>query len=153
MGGSLKDALRKMDELATAVAAGEVGRARAWGGAGVAIVRRARPARPEDFYPDPRWVITPFVNELSWLFKELWVGFSPLMDHVSKYEFFGRLGNAADRYHETAGLDASARGLLNAVLAKAWSIAAEVASDNFMAFPVAPGRAIAEDFVPPEDQP
>lgn len=153
MGGSLKDALRKMDELAAAVAAGEIGRARVWGGAGVAITRQARPPRPDNFYPDPRWVVTPFVHELSWLFKELWVGFRPLMDHTAKFEFFGRLGNAADRYHETAGPDASARGLLNAVLAKAWSIAAEVASDTFMALPASPGRAIAEDFIPPEDRP
>jgi len=38
------------------------------------------------------------------------------------------------------------------VLAKAWSIAAEIASDAFEALPVAPDRAIAEDFIPPEDR-
>jgi len=159
MGGSsegdvraLRDALRKMDDLAAAVAEGQIGKAKAWGGAGVGITRRPQKSNPDDFYPEPRWVVTPFVNELSWLFEQLWEGFRPLLDHVTKFEFFGRLGNAANRYHETAGPDASVRGLLNAVLAKAWSIAAEIASDAFEALPVAPDRAIAEDFIPPEDR-
>ncbi|MDT8273848.1 MAG: gamma-glutamylcyclotransferase family protein, partial [Desulfomonilia bacterium] len=60
-----------------------------WGGAGVII-------GPE---PDGRTaqtvVFTKHWRELSWLFKMLRVYFDWAIDHLSKYEFFGRLAQAA----------------------------------------------------------
>lgn len=41
-----------------------------WGGAYVAI-RKNKPMKKQGFYPDPRYVITPFSHELSWLFNKL----------------------------------------------------------------------------------
>lgn len=38
---------------------------------------------------------------------------------MTKFEFHGRLGNAANAYHEVAGRDENVQGLLEAVLTKA----------------------------------
>ena len=54
--------------------------------------------------------------ELSWLFNELGAAFRPVLDHVTKLEFFGRLAKAAIAYHEQAGDSAHVQGLLEAVL-------------------------------------
>ena len=89
---------------------------------------------------------------MSWLIKELWAGFRPVLDPVTKVEFFGRLGNAATDYHVRKGPDASVRGLLEAVLSKARSIATEIGTGTFEALQVALGRAIAEDYLAPEDR-
>jgi hypothetical protein len=146
MGGKLNDIQLKLDELSERIADGSVGTARPWGGAGVVVRRKPLPVRAESFYPDPRAVVTPFVGELSWLFERLWGVFRPALDHMTKLEFFGRLGNAAARYHEQAGVDASVRGLLSSVLATARAIADELEDGTFEALAVAPDRAIAEDF-------
>jgi len=151
MGGDLDSAVRKIDELASAVTDGEIGSTRLWGGVGVCVVRKRPAPRPDNFYPEPRYVVTPFAGELSWLIKELWAGFRPVLDPVTKVEFFGRLGNAATDYHVRKGPDASVRGVLEAVLSKARSIATEIGTGTFEALHVAPGRAIAEDFLAPKD--
>ncbi len=91
-------------------------------------------------------MLTPWVGELSWLFERLWDVFRSALDHMTKLEFFGRLGNAATRYHEQAGPDASVRGLLSSLLATARAIADELEDGRFEALPVAPGRAIVDDF-------
>ena len=161
MDGDLTDVRRKLDELATAIANGNIGTPRmwdgagiGWGGAGVGIAAEPLPERwPDDFYPDPRVVVTPYVRELSWLFEQLWAAFRPLLDHMTKLEFFGRLANAAIAYHKRAGDDADVQGLLEAVLAKAGSIATEISNGTFVALSVAPGRAIAEDFMTQSEDP
>lgn len=79
--------LRAFDQR---IASGQVGRARPWGGAGVVI--RAEPLppdRPGDSYATPRSVVTPHVAAVSWLFKELWTAFRPVVNFVDKFEFFG----------------------------------------------------------------
>jgi hypothetical protein len=149
----LAAARRRIDELAAAVAAGEIGSARQFGGAGVLLLSEPLPDDPDSFYPLPRSVVTPYVAELSWLFKQLGGAFRGLIDSMTKFEFYGRLGNAANAYHEIAGRDENVRGLLEAVLTKARAIAAEMSDGTFVALPVAPGRAIAEDFMTkPEDR-
>src|SRR4051812_39681583 len=46
--------------------------------------------------PRPRAVITPLAPELAWLFNELKAIFSGTIDHISKYDFYGRLAEAAN---------------------------------------------------------
>jgi hypothetical protein len=146
MDGELDGLRRKIDELARAIADGNIGTSRPWGGAGVAIAYEPLRRMPDDFYPDPRVVVTPYVPELSWLFEQLWAGFRPVLDHVMKLEFFGRLANAATAYHKQAGDNGDIQGLLDAVFVKATSIATEISDGTFVVLHVAPGRAIAEDF-------
>jgi hypothetical protein len=151
MRGELDGARRKLDELATAVSDGAIRTSRPWGGAGCVIVGEPLPEAPDGFYPDPRVVVTPYVAELSWLFEELWAAFRPLLDHMTKPEFFGRLGNAANNYHMHAEPDDNVQGLLEAVVTKARTIAAEIDDGTFAVLAVAPDRAIAEDFTTQPD--
>jgi hypothetical protein len=152
MGRELDGVRRKLDELAAAVSDGAIGASRPWGGAGVVIVSEPLPETPHGFYPDPRAVVMLYVAELSWLFEELWAGFRPVLDSMTKLEFVGRLGNAANHYHAQAGCNEHVQGLLEAVLTKARAIAADISDGTFEALAVAPGRAIADDFITaPED--
>jgi hypothetical protein len=43
-------------------------------------------------------VVTPHAASLSWLVRALWVAGRPLFDSMTKFEFVGRLGNAAQRH-------------------------------------------------------
>ena len=111
----------EVQRLGAEVAAGRIGRAQPWGGADVVL--SDTPAPPSDersFYPDKRYVVTPFVAELSWLFESLRDAFGSAIDYQSKYAFYGRLADAADRYSSrTSGDSQSPKGLLGAVLAEA----------------------------------
>ena len=80
-----------------------------------------RPAvRAAGAYPEPEYVVTPFVAELSWLFESLRDAFGSSIDRQSTYPFYGRLAAAAGRYSAGTSADAqSAGGLLSAVLKEA----------------------------------
>ena len=58
-----------------------------------------------DWLDNDERIITPFSLELSWaIFKLRDIFYSKsLVNYVSKYEFFGRLGDAANRYHQKYG--------------------------------------------------
>lgn len=73
---------------------------RAWGGADVAVVREQPEPISGGFYPDPFFVVSKkFSLEISWMFEQLRDAFyaEKLVDYCSKYEFFGRLAQAANR--------------------------------------------------------
>jgi len=62
--------ISKIDELAERVRRGAIGQGEVWQFADVVICRKAPPPS-RGFYPDPRYVETEFVGELSWLFLKL----------------------------------------------------------------------------------
>ena len=100
-----------------------------WGGAGVVFTNR-QPARSkgQEFYPEPKYVVTPHADEAAWLLHKLRDLFSGagLIDSCSKIEFFGRLADAALRYQKHARDEEKATLLLAAMLAEAKVMLAEM---------------------------
>jgi hypothetical protein len=100
-----------------------------------------------EFYPDPRFVITNHVGELSWLFERLMLVFSEIEEYwLWKEEFFGRLGNMANRVvrkKETVGISE----LLLAVLHEAYSVAEELSQGIFKHLMVTSGNMIYDDLI------
>jgi len=96
-GGCAMDEVRpQLDALAAQVAQGNLGAAEDWGGADVVITATSPPDGPESsFYPHPRFVVTEFAPQLSWLFIQLRDVFAPWLDAQNKYVFHGRLADAA----------------------------------------------------------
>ena len=76
-------------------------------GADITVVDENSPMKDEKIHwlDNDERIITPFSLELSWaIFKLRDIFYSKsLVNYVSKYEFFGRLGNAANRYHQKYG--------------------------------------------------
>ena len=121
---------------------------RLWGGADVVIANHAPRKTGGGFYPEPRYVVTKFAFELSWLFARLRDIFydADLIDGCSKIEFFGRLANAANRFLHREK-NPSAGDLLVAVLHEAYSILDEMEKGSFVCLQIAVGNEIADDFV------
>lgn len=135
--------LRSLDE---AVAAGEArSSVHLWGGAGLGVVT-ALPDHPYD--ESNKYVVTAYAAHLSWLVRALWAACRPLLDSMTKLEFFGRLGNAAHRYQERAGDSENARDLLGAVLHEAYDIVSDIENDRFEALAVAPRGVVHDDLLP-----
>lgn len=120
----------RLDALATDLAGGRVQRSRLWGGADIVITTIPPVPRTGDgFYPEPRYVVTPFAFELSWLFECLRDCFAGMIDYVSKYEFYGRLADAAERYGSDRSVEhQTSSGLLDAVICEARSMANQLQS-------------------------
>ena len=119
-----------------------------FGGAGVCIVSEAPRRRPQEksFYPDSRYVVTCHIRELSWVFEELYRIFcaGDLLDHCSKFEFFGRLANAAnDAAAENAEITAAELALK--VIAEAEKMHQEIQENRFDYLMVTSGNRIAAD--------
>ena len=76
-------------------------------GADITVVDENSPMKDEKIHwlDNDERIITPFSLELSWaIFKLRDIFYSKsLVNYVSKYEFFGRLGDAANRYHQKYG--------------------------------------------------
>jgi hypothetical protein len=114
-----------LEKLADLVLTGKSGVSRNWGGAGVLIGPPPRPVPTADgFYPDPDYVATNHHRELSWLFEQLRDLFSPYIDFINKYEFYGRLADSANRFITKFG-DETQRDVLQAVLHEADSMLVE----------------------------
>ncbi len=142
---------RDVRNLETRISSGEFGTAQFWGGADVVISDIPPEPRETGFFPEPRRLVTKSAAELSWLFKELMTAFGPVYDAGMKYEFFGRLSNAAER-HETQSEDpAETRELLLAVIREAMTIADELDAGRFMTMPITFDNQIADDFRGRED--
>jgi len=118
-----------------------------WGGADVVIASRRPETEGGGFYPEPRYVITQSARQLSWLFYELRDTFKGLYDGATKIEIFGRLANAAIRYQRKCGGNENQRDLLFAVLHEAFAMLDEMEEGTFQYLIVAPGNAIADDFI------
>jgi len=118
----------QVEDIVGTVEAGRFSRARRpWGGADVVISGTPpEPTGKPGFYPDPRYVVTQYDRELSWLFESLRDAFSEVIDYQSKFEFYGRLADAADRYLIAESTEPQiAKGLLLAVLDEARALAKE----------------------------
>lgn len=119
-----------------------------WGGADVVITDEEPNLSQDGFYPDPRFVVTQFSHELSWLFNTLKVVFNPYIDGCSKIEFYGRLANMAERYQvRLHGEEEQEQDLLNAVLHEAFSMLDEMEEGGFRFLVVAEGNTIFDDII------
>lgn len=146
MKNQLDAARAHLHALDRAVAADEMSEdPRLWGGAGLGIVA----ALPDSTDPDVRYVVTPHAAPLSWLVRAIWVACRPLLDSMTKIEFFGRLGNAARRYQQRAVKDQNVRDLLGAVMHEAYEIVSDIETGRFHALPVAPTGIVHDDLLPP----
>ncbi|MCL0038474.1 hypothetical protein M1N10_05640 [Thermodesulfovibrionales bacterium] len=120
-----------------------------WGGADVLITRKA-PSRSAEggFYPDPRYIVTEYSLELTWLFDELGDAFyaEERLDGCSKIEFFGRLANAANRCIQRSE-PLTEHILYAAVLHEAHAIHDEMEEGTFQYLTVAVGNEIVDDYV------
>jgi hypothetical protein len=94
--------------------------------------------KPQTIYPDPRFVVTPNAFQLSWLIARLGKRFGGKIDYMSKFEFYGRLANAAIRYQASCHAE-SARDLLLAVLHEAYAMVDELEAGVFEFLAVASG--------------
>lgn len=106
-----------------------------------------------DFYASPRFVVTPYVAAVSWLFEQLWRVFRPVLDHVDKFEFFGRLGNSLTRYHATTSGTGTERDAVGAVVHEAYAILDDIASGSFAGPAVTSGYGIHDDAIPQAERP
>ena len=90
------------------------------------------------FYPVPRFVVTKYDKELSWLFYKLVDIFlfkQKLLDTSSKIEFFGRLANAANLYISRLKKSSeNCEGLLKNVLNEAFDILDQMQDGKFYSY-------------------
>lgn len=70
--------IEELDSLAKLVVSGQSGKAQPWQGADVVVTNAIELGNPEvdSFYPSPRFVVTQYVGEVSWLFEKLALIFS-----------------------------------------------------------------------------
>jgi len=109
----------RLDELALSVAANLWGTVDSWQGADVVIMNQTPAHQTEGFYPEPFFVVTPYVGELSWLFTQLRNIAGELEGYrYWKEEFFGRLATSATRVPSTATIEV----LLFATLREAYEL-------------------------------
>jgi hypothetical protein len=85
---------------------------------------------------------------VSWLFEELWRVFGPGLNHVDKFEFFGRLRSAVNRYHADVDGAATERDAAGAVLHEAYAILDDMALGQFAGAVVTSNNAIHDDAIP-----
>jgi hypothetical protein len=120
----------QIQNLLQKVEVGGVGSAKPWQGADVVILEKAPAPSRGNFYPDPRFVETKYVEELSWLFEKLRDIFWNNDGYGAwKEEFFGRLGNVATKFQSVCP-EGSLKGLLTAVIEEASTMADEIALDG-----------------------
>lgn len=143
---SVRAGLRAIDQR---IAAGQIGHAKPWGGARVGVVAEVPPEDGQPgFYPSPRYAVTPHVGAVSWMFNELWWQvFQPHVDFVDKFEFFGRLGTAVNRYHASIDGEGTARDAVGAVLHEAYAILDDMEAGQFAGPAVTSGNAIHDDAI------
>lgn len=118
-----------------------------WSGAGVVLtVSSPKATVHSSFYGSRRTVITPFAMEATWLLLQLKEVFNGLIDHCSKYEFYGRIANVAERYHRHLDREPeTAKDLLIVMLNEAKHILDEMQSGRFEYLTIAVGNTIADD--------
>ena len=141
----MKDQIQR---LLKKVEAGNVGSAKPWQGADVVILKKAPAPSQGNFYPDPRFVETMYVEELSWLFEQLRDIFRKNEGYGAwKEEFFGRLGNVATKFQSVCP-ECSLKSLLIAVIEEASTMADEIALDGGLQYlPLTFDNRILDDFV------
>lgn len=110
----------------------EINRGKGWGGAGVIFSSKKLKTKKGSFYPHPKAVITTYADNVGWLLNRLKITFKYIINHASKYEFYGRLANAALRYQR--GLNKrgeEVKELLHVILKEAVLILNEIENGQF----------------------
>lgn len=131
--------------LSSKIASNSIGRANHWQGADVVISELPLASEPNSFYPSPRSVVTSYSSELSWLFECLRDAFISLEGYgFWKEEFFGRLGNAANRFL-ARNINHSCQKLLLAVIHEAHCILEEMETGDFQVLPISINNMIYDD--------
>lgn len=138
----------KIFDLLKRVELGDIGKASPWQGADVVISKKAPSPSVSNFYPDPRFVETEYVGELSWLFEQLREVFWNSDSYGEwKEEFFGRLGNTATKFQSVCP-DGSVRALLTAVIEEASAMVEEISREGGLQYlAVTFDNRILDDFV------
>ena len=137
----------RLSALNDEVSAGKWNHAKLWQGADLIILEKAPTQTKEGFYPEPRFVETQFGAELSWLFERCRDIFMGLEGYGSwKEEFFGRLGNMANRAKERIS-PLSCQALLLAVLHESFAVAEEIEDGEFKHLPITAGNTIYDDLI------
>jgi len=142
--GTVKATLK---QLAETIASRDIPKADLpWAGADVCIVDNIPPKTEDGFYPDPRYVVTEYPLEVSWMFFALKNAFydEDLLDGCSKIEFFGRLANAAIRAIEGKP-KISCPDLCRAVALEAETIYNELTHGEFHCLTLGIGNEICDD--------
>jgi len=104
------------------------------------------------FYPEPRYVITPFFDQVNWLFSQLLDVFAGIEGFgFWKVELFGRLGNMANRFKNKFPQH-NAQELLSAIIHEAFCCLEELEDGIFESFAVAFGNEIVDDYLDKYDK-
>lgn len=97
------------------------------------VTSKAPPPTVGGFYPDYRFVETPYVAELSWLFEQSRDAVWKLDGYGAwKEEFFGRLGNEADAIGNESPTAGELQHLLLGTLLEAYRMVFELDSPEGM---------------------
>jgi hypothetical protein len=73
-----------------------------FGGADISILSE-KPAKKDNLYNEPQYVVTKYSKELSWLIFELKDVFKENLNYFNKYSFYGRLAEKANKSIELNG--------------------------------------------------
>jgi len=146
----MKEQIAKLME---SVRTNQIGTSKAWQGADVVVTKRAPSPSVDNFNPDPRFVETRFVGELSWLFEQLRDVFMKSDGYgLWKEEFFGRLGNIARKFQSVCP-ECSVVGLLETVAEEAMTMADEIEkSGGLESLMVTTGNMILDDITLASDR-
>ena len=134
-------------KLSTSIVNGQSGNSRMWQGADVVITTESPAIAKGGFYPEPRYVVTAYASDLSWLFEQIRDIFMEIDDYGNlKEEIFGRLGNTANRVL-SKNPDANVRETLLAVMHEAFAITEEIQDGEFTTLMVTSGNQILDDLI------
>ena len=122
-----------------------------WGGAGTVIRSSFDDSEFRRFGTPPFVFVTPYVNEMSWLFLQCRNAVNHLEGYgMWKEEFFGRLARVGQDFSQ-AEPQATVRQIQLAVLLEALLFVEKLKSpDGVDVLPVVVGPEIAEDYSRPE---
>jgi hypothetical protein len=143
---------KKLESLSRTIAAKGAGQAEPWGGADVVVCAVAPPPTQGGFYPDPRYVETLYVAEISWMFEQIRNIFWKHPGYGAwKEELFGRLGNVV-QMQTARNVDATLEHLIAVMLHEAHAIAEEISDHGGLATMMLTwNNRILDDFVGSSD--
>lgn len=137
----------KLQQLQSEIDFGKIGQSPPWQGADVIILHIAPDPTVDGFYPDPRFVETKYVGELSWMFQKLKDVFQECEGFGGwKEELFGRLGNVAVKFQSVCP-DASVGEFLTVIIEEAFVMAQDIIDQGgIQSLPLTFGNRIYDDF-------
>lgn len=143
----LKDAYLKLEHLDQKIISNQFKLVKPWQGAGVIISKQPSPTSSNTFYPDPRHLVTSYVESASWVFESIRDIFIELDGYGSwKEELFGRLANSANRQN-SKNKDLAEIYLLKTLTHEAFAILEEMENYDFYFLPIGVGNEIYNDLI------